>query len=306
VISVDGEILFDNETIASPYHGDLIFDDNSDIRFRGDENSFAVIWENLRHKSGANDLTFQAILYRNGTVLFQYDSLSDAEHWPLADIGLQYGDLTTEASLVNSDTATYITNYTTVTNWNGDWPTITVTGTNVVITYHESVENQAILLYPSSPVILSVNPASGSIAPGETNTVKVLADARSVSAGGSVVLENSARFDFLSEAPTASAAVHFTATNSVETAFPPITEMMKALMWGTPEVPNVSFAINPDGSRTISWPSAADGLSRTYAIWYTTSLTEEWIRLATVDNLTEYTDSALSSEPVVFYMVTVQ
>ena len=163
-VSVDGELLLGGESVIGPYRGDLVYDENSDIRYAGDANRFTVIWENISQKNGGADLTFQAILYRNGDIRFQYDHLSDADRWPFTPIEFEFGDLTTEADLINGDTATFTTNFTYTYETNGDWGKIVATnGTNVTVTYDETVENQAILFQLTEPFTLVCAPLSGMV-----------------------------------------------------------------------------------------------------------------------------------------------
>ncbi|MBI9021168.1 MAG: hypothetical protein JEZ10_07945, partial [Verrucomicrobia bacterium] len=112
--------------------------------------------------------------------------------------------------------------------------------------------------------------------------------------------------DYIRKKPhsvTESTAVTFTATNSLETAYP-APAVVKA-MWGTDE-PVVKSQQNSDGSHTLSWPAAQDDLSRTYNVLYTTSLSDPWTLLDTVKNATSYVDDQHNNEPVIFYKVTVQ
>jgi hypothetical protein len=79
-------------------------------------------------------------------------------------------------------------------------------------------------------------------------------------------------------------------------------------MWGS-DNPVVDSTLNADGSRTLSWPEpTGDDLSRTYTVWYTTNLSEDWIFVDTVKNDTIYLDddSVRMAESVIFYRVTVQ
>lgn len=446
-VSVDGEILLGDAQIIGPYRGDLIVDGNAEIRYVSDGNRMAVTWENLSQKNGADDLTFQAVLYKNGTILCQYDRLSDADQWPNTDIGLKSGSLVSDASLVyegegDFGTAIFTTNYTVITNgWAGDFPITSVVGTNVVITYDETIREEAILLYPAQPVVITVDPAYGELLPGEIKEIAVRGDARSLESGGaneveadtsfsfstqppvliSLVGEDAAGFDWintrydgadvygvyqlrkqvdgvavepfshkpikvyldgllsqeeevyapelagnflpqgnkwcwgpsngngwytvhirlpwagdslrdpdvraanpdaglsLQAQPGIVAEVSFTATGSVDTSYLMIDRdsdgMPDLLEWsaGTDALSADSiFAVNsqqnPDGSRTLSWPTADDPLSRTYTIWYTTSLAQPWLPIAAVDNSTSYVDgdAERNTEPVVFYRVSVQ
>ncbi|MBI9020484.1 MAG: hypothetical protein JEZ10_04425 [Verrucomicrobia bacterium] len=102
-----------------------------------------------------------------------------------------------------------------------------------------------------------------------------------------------------------SKVVDVTFTVSAPPAAAAADPVVVAAMWGSDD-PVVSFSGSADGSRTLSWPAPTDRLSRTYTVWFTTRLGDEWQPLAMVKNGTSYVDDEHNNEPVIFYKVTVQ
>jgi hypothetical protein len=109
--------------------------------------------------------------------------------------------------------------------------------------------------------------------------------------------------------------VTFTATNSVQTAYPADASEDSVLSadvvdaaWGNKNQA-VRVEQSADGRRTLSWPAAeGDTLSREYIIQYTTILgSGEWISIGFVTNATTYIDNDVNrnNEPVIFYRVLV-
>ena len=86
-----------------------------------------------------------------------------------------------------------------------------------------------------------------------------------------------------------------------------LTDALVKSAWGSDD-PTVRSTQNSDGSRTLSWPAATDILSHTYAIWYTTSLSDEWQPVARVTNGESYLDNdeVRNAASVIFYKVTVE
>ena len=102
--------------------------------------------------------------------------------------------------------------------------------------------------------------------------------------------------------------ITFNVANGVSAAEIAADPVLSASMWGTDEVPSVSHQVNPDGSRTLTWPVPADRFDRTYTVWYTISLDAGWEPITTVFNDTVFvdTDPVRTSQPAAFYKVTVQ
>jgi len=307
------------DRLIAPYWRDLRLDGNATISYFGNENRFVVTWENMQQNDAGADQTFQAILYKNGAIRFQYDSLNGSNVWPFAEIGLRDdgGSRTTPATLVyggtadDPGTATYTTNYTLVpVATNGDIVTYT-TNITVITTYNETVIDEAILIYPSERIVISVDPISSTIPVGEAQVVDIYGDARSLTPGGGETVPVSTTFDINHAGGANAVSVQFFATNSADAAYDPMAldsdgdGMSDAgeLMFGSDGV--VSVEQNPDGSRTLSWPKPTDNLSRTYTVWYTLNLLDEWEVLYSADNFYSYPDSEHNDVPVIYYNVTV-
>jgi len=113
---------------------------------------------------------------------------------------------------------------------------------------------------------------------------------------------NSKTFGINYTGGTNSLPVQFIATNSVESAY------SAALSAGIDGVDYFAASVSQsaDGSRTITWPAANDPLTRTYKVWYTLDLQQDFQWLATVENGTTYMDTAHADAKVIYYKVTVQ
>jgi len=227
--------------------------------------------------------SFQAVLYPDGRVLFQYqtiDGVSAVEH----TVGIQ-GNYGLGHQLA------YNSNY---------------------------LENAfAVELTPiTMPDWLSYSPDEGVLLPGKAESFIITVDTTGL-AGGSYTGE----VLFVSNDPT-NANTHLPVVLVVDGGGIPVAKH-----------PVISGQVNPDGSRTLSWPApgdtlswpapgdtlswpapgdtlagpaSGDTLSLTYAVWYTTSLGDPWTLLDTVKNFTRYVDDQHNNEPVIFYKVTVQ
>jgi len=312
VVSVNGAIGFgssaqtnlSSDRIAAPYNGTLTTNAASHIRYSGDANQMIVTWENVTQTGGDSNLTFQAVLNRDGSILFQYQRLSNTNAWPTTPIGLKDTvDRDVSAWLTNSLTTTVTTNYTT-TKTNFYDTIITVTnGTNIVVGYANTVTGQAIKFVPSRRIdVLTVSPSSGTIPVAGTNLVTLIGDARSLSAGGTNTVTASTTFAISYSGGSTNLSATFNATNSTATAY---SAQMAEYLAGT-ALFETSVSQSADGSRTISWPAAKDTLSRTYRVWFTTSLMSRWSLLATLQNTNSYTDKIHANEPVIYYKVTVE
>jgi len=289
IISVDRLIL--GTTPIIPFTADLSMDDDSSIRVLRDAGStrLTVTWENLTASGGSNQ-TFQVILYRDGKISYNYQLLEGD--------GLTYnGDLITQ-------TVYTIGNVSFVAD--GPLTTGGITGETNAVTM---LSRASLLVAPAQPRIITFSPVSGTIAAGTTADIVLRGDARSLTAGApfnSVTNSTGLTFAY-GTTNTATGTVNFIATNSVETAFSALADpVVQAAMWGTDGAAVVSSTLNTDGSRTLSWPAANDTLSRTYTVWFTTSLSSPWEWLATVPNDTRYVDNSHNTAPVIFYKVTVE
>jgi len=182
----------------------------------------------------------------------------------------------------------------------------------VVTTPHETVEEQAIMFYPSERVVITVNPTYGTLPFGETNFHTVYGDARSLAAPGGETVPVNTTFDIDYGFGTEAVSVLFIATNSADAGYSPLStdsdgdgmSDVGELMFGSDGV--VSVEQNPDGSRTLSWPEPDFSADRNFIVWYTTDLTSGWNELVQLGNTTSYTDTEHADEPVIYYKVTVE
>jgi hypothetical protein len=314
-IGVNGRLALGGDRFIAPYWGTLTLDGNASIGYSGDANRLIVTWSNMGQDGGGSDQTFQAILNRDGSIRFQYNNLSGSSVWPTTQIGLQdtlartkSATLSNETTTVYSNVYTSTTNITVTTNAN-IWAqspvttniTVTVT-TNSVLVYKNDIANQAIVFAPVSRIVITADPLSGTIPVGGTNIVTLTGDARSLIAGGANAVTNSTTFNISYTGGSTPLSATFIATNSTTAAYASAEAL--ADMWGADPV--FTSQQNADGSYTLSWTQADDGISRTYRVWYTTSLSSSWIKLEPpVVNGASYKDIP-RNEPAIFFKVTVE
>jgi hypothetical protein len=189
---------------------------------------------------------------------------------------------------------------------------VATTGTNVVTTYTSTANYQSLDFTPGKLRIISASPVTGTIPAGGTTNILITGDARSLTPGAPAnSVTNSTTLTFSYAGISTNALVTFIATNS--STAPYASDKAKADMWGADPV--FTSQQNADGSYTLSWLPADDGISRTYRVLYTTNLMcsdNEWIKLEpSVVNGTSYVVdkdmvNVLKAEPAVFYKVKVE
>lgn len=309
-VDINGKIYLGDNQIISPFEIDLNPDMNTEILYRPEpeENRCTVLWHSISQIDGGADQTFEAILYRNGKIRFQYQQLGAG--WSNAVIRLRDTDLTVTASLSNETTTTTTEEPVYEDIWN-EWEEEFVrrqVGTTNIVTYNSTVSQQAIEFVPGERQVITASPASGTILPGNNALIRLTGDARSLSAEGSINVTNSTILTFTYSGMSDDLGVNFIATNSSDSAYSQLDEKEKSNMWGIDIVPKVVSQQNSDGSRTLSWPVPEDSLSRTYTVWFTTSLTEPFQKHpeSPVQNAYSFRDMMNSEEPVIFYKVTVE
>ena len=130
--------------IIAPFWDDLNPAAGGSIYYEDQGNgSFVVQWDAVPRFSGAGTSTFQAILYADGRVLFQYDAMTAST--PSATVGIE-NQSGTDGLQVAFNTA-----------------------------YAES--GLAVLIAPPSNFVADVSPGSGTLSAGESVTVTVSLDA---------------------------------------------------------------------------------------------------------------------------------
>lgn len=348
-ISVDGFVSLGatgptaNQIIA-PYMGNLYYDNNSRIRTSGDRRVRVVTWENMKDEDG-KDQTFQLILESNGTMTFQYLELNGTNSWIKSNIANTITYLTNPTrpkatGIGLKDTGSRISNQTliwspgpdddrgtvttsivvtqeTIPDPNRDYGTKTILVTNQVVVYDDPLLNHAFSFVPAA-VPITVSPVTGTLAPGETQEITIIGDARGLAVNKTI----SATYNVLGGASTKPLKVNLKATAplaSAELASPAESALQDSdgdgqsdlaeILAGTDELnADSAFKANMDGSRTITWtePSGSGEINRTYTIWFTTNLLDGWQKLAEVTNGTSFTDEEHNDVPAIYYKVTVQ
>jgi autotransporter-associated beta strand protein len=309
-VDVNGSLYLGANQTVSPFAGTLTADANTEILYHADANRCIISWNKIAQFGGSSDQTFQAILYRSGKIRFQYKQLGDG--WTNAQIRLRDIDNINSGSLSNQTTTTTTQEpvYEEVWNqWENEYERQLV-GTTNIVTYNDTVTEQAIEFTPGARQIITASPVTGTIAAGGTAQIKLTGDARSLTGGGPNNVTNSTTLTFTYSGMSDDLGVTFIATNSVESVYAAPDAVAKASMWGTPVVPNVVMSQDSTGARTLSWPAPEDMVAdpRTYRVWFTTSLSRPFAELpgAAVTNGYSFTDHLNKEEPVIFYKVTVE
>jgi hypothetical protein len=307
VVNRDGSISLGSGQTITPYSANLSYVDGvSSVRTFTDNGyeHFTVTWENMAQPGGGSQ-TFQAVLNRDGTVRFNYETMAGS--WFNGTIQLSDPAGTVTGTLVNAETSstttTLISNITSiVTNSTtiGGKTVITsittnyvITGTNVVVTYNDNANRQSLDFTPGQSRVICASPTTATVpAGGGTVDVTLCGDARSAGTG-----IYSTTLTFTYSGLSTNSLVTFTATNGV---------INPADLWGGN--PAVLSQKNQDGSYTLVWQTPDDQISHIYHIWYTTSLSGTWFNIATLANNYRYVDSDpdRNALPVIFYKVTVE
>jgi hypothetical protein len=312
VVNANGTLSLGSNQTISPFDAAMTLDSNASVRYLVDQGSSqcTVTWENMAQSGGGSDQTFQAVLNRDGSIRFNYEQLGSG--WSNGAIYLADASGTVNGTLSNSSTAVTSTNYTYVTNYvlikkigpAEVWDYVTeCTGTNIVTAYNATANDQSLDFTPGKLRIISASPVTGTIPAGGTTNILITGDARSLTPGAPAnSVTNSTTLTFSYAGISANALVTFIATNSTTAAYASAEAL--ADMWGADPV--FTSQQNADGSYTLSWTQADDGISRTYRVWYTTSLSSPWVKLEPpVVNGTSYKDIP-RNEPAIFFKVTVE
>jgi subtilisin family serine protease len=136
------------ENMVAPFWDDLLFDLGSAAYAYGDEERFIVQWENVLRIGGGGPYTFQAILYRDGTIVFQYRTMGQPV--TSATVGIQDGTRTDGLTIVFN---------------------------------HAYVHDNLAVRITASPRWLSATPSFGTLAPGQSAPIAVRFNAASLAAG---------------------------------------------------------------------------------------------------------------------------
>ncbi len=265
----------------------LTLDSGSSIHFiQRDDGQIIVTWDSLYQNDDAPNQTFQVVFRSDGKIRFQYDSLDNPYGvWPYATVELEGPYATTATNLTSVD------------------------------------PEQVILFTPYNRSVISVSPMTGTLPVGGAHTLTIRGDARSLGSGTDTasVIET---FNITSEAADRPFVVGFVVTNASATKFPRMfadndgdgVSNGDEWMAGTDEndaksIFELDVVQNPDGSRSLFWPEAIDGLPHTYAVWFTTDLTAGWGDEPLESSLkdeTTYIDNEHADEPVIYYKVMVE
>lgn len=281
-----GGLTLGSEMVTA-FNVDLLRDENTSIRAATDigRTRFTVTWENIAVVGESQDQTFQVVLFRDGSIRYNYRFIESESLEPTGEPLFE--------KVYTIGNVSFVTE--------AEMPASIDVETNQIF----SLARASFSGTPVQSKIITFSPTFGVIPAGETADISLIGDARSLTGGGTNDVEVSTRLIFTHGDNAPSVDVTFIATNSVETTYP-AEAAIAASMWGTDEVAVVSSKTDADGSRALSWPAPDDPLSRTYIVWYTTSLSHPWTTLAVVPNQISYVDTAHNDEPVVFYKVTVQ
>lgn len=311
-VKTDGSLMFADGEAIIPFSNELRLDQAGSVKthLNASKTWFAVTWINVPQPSDQTLVSFQVVLYRSGAIRCNYKPMSG--NWTNdAVTALQYTDGTTvnEASgaqtLIDDitvSTVEYSTETTFTTNtYAGGIETVEdhdVTVTNIVKTIPDPAPRHSIEFTPAQSSWLSATPLTGTMLKGTSGSIDLRADARNMDAG-----TYSTTLTLTYEGGTTDCTVDFNATDPMGGD----EVVHTAAMWGS-ENPTVSSTQDADtGVRTLSWPGAPnDDWSRTYKVWFTTSLGNAWTELATVVNGTTFVDDSHNDVTTIFYKVTVQ
>jgi hypothetical protein len=181
-----------------PFYGDVSFDSDAQIRMKTDNGLTycSITWDDMALDDGGENNTFQVVLFReDGVIRFNYKRLGDG--WENTSIGLtnEYGELSVDGSeaFYNDDNRTIsyeeVITYEMVTNsFNFIKKVPVATNYTETIEYEDFVAEQSLEFHLGLSPVLSASPMSGTLDVGESTEITVIADARSISDGGTETL----------------------------------------------------------------------------------------------------------------------
>jgi hypothetical protein len=311
----------------APFWSDLVCGNDARVYFMRDDEAtkFVVTWENMHHYyNGASNLTFRAIINRDGTIQFEYERLAGSNYWPYVSMGLRDRfsyDSPVLISLSNETTTVITTNYVlAVTTNKYDVGVVTnIVSTNLVRQYRNVIEKQFVNLAPdvdTNRVIVTASPLTGYLPVAGSQLITVYGDARQLVPAATQT--NVVTYDTLLSISYAPGLVRtlgasFVVTNSENQNYPFAAADQDGdgrsdnaeLLFGSDGVVNVIQ--NPDRTRTILWDSPiVPSLTRKYTVWCSTNLMAGWTAIGSVTNLTQFTDRDHADVPVIYYKVTVE
>ena len=292
------------QQFIAPYWGNLLLDGNASIRFQSMADQLVVTWENMEPSgvTPGTDLTFQAVLHASGLIEFRYQQINGFS-WRFTPWGIRSGTAQSTSGLLilPGDEVITVDEY--------GYPK-----TN----YVDAISNRFISMTSSNYPIITYIPSQGTIPPhGGTATVELRGNASGMIPSGPNSVTNEATLNIAYEAGVNDVDVTFVVTNSVEAG--PVSPLAAALadvdgdgmgydaevIAGTdPLSADSVFTVTTDAGRVVSW-TAQEG--RTYMVWYTLDLNDQFVPLADAVGLAAgpVTDTEHADAPVIFYKVSV-
>ena len=138
-----------SENMVAPFWDDLRFELGAAAYSYGDNERFIVQWEHVTRVGGGGPYTFQAILYRDGTIVLQYRSMGAPTS--SATVGIQNGARTDGLTIVFNNTL---------------------------------VHDDYAIRITAAPRWLSATPAFGTLGPGQSAPIAVHFNAATLAGGG--------------------------------------------------------------------------------------------------------------------------
>jgi len=303
------------QQFIAPYWGNLLLDDNASIRFQSSADQLIVTWENMEQSgvTPGTDLTFQAVLHSSGRIEFRYQQVNGFS-WRFTPWGIRSGPARSHSGklILPGDEIITVDEY--------GYPT-----TN----YVNAISDRFISMTSSNYPIITYIPSVGTIDPnGGTAAVELRGNASGMMPGDANSVTNEATLDIVYEVGTNNVDdVTFMVTNNVDVTFVvtnsleavPVSPLAAALadadgdgmgydaelIAGTdPLSADSVFTVSTDAGRVISWVYAE---GRTYTVWYSLDLKDDFVPLAGAVGLAAgtHTDTEHAGVPVIFYKVSV-
>jgi uncharacterized membrane protein len=300
----------------APYWGNLSLDANASVKYWNTSNALVVVWQGMEQSgvSPGADLAFEAVLYDTGAIAFCYRNLNGSR-WYLTQAGIRSGSRSLSGKLTVPADQVVTTNQFGYAQTN----------------YVNVASDRFVVLGATNRSAITYYPSSGVIPVGGRASIEITGDGTPYTPGGGNSISNNLQLavkfgSYWFKPSFGSPVLRWTGTNNVAVTFV-VTNSVQAiavaaaaasldqdgdgasydaeLIAGTDPLDAGSvFSITSQGGRELSWNAVSE---RTYTVWFTLNLKDDFQRLEGASGLStnRFVDTQHSGAAVIYYRVTV-